>query len=140
MDEKRVLVTVNPLGSEVYLLPGGEPLAGELIQAAVTRHAREQTGYDVVPRELLWIREHTAPNRLLLDASGLHVAEFFYRCSTSAAVAASRGGAPHQVSIEWVTRERLSGLKFMPRSLVEPLAIYLTDRGVTQPVYAVEGS
>ena len=138
VDEDRVLLTLNRLDGEVYLFPGGELLTGEKISLAVTRHTQDQTGYEAAVHELLWIRESAERGRFL-DPPSNHVAEFFYRCSLSGVTAsASHGGSPHQVGVDWVSRDRLSGLALLPRSLVEPLDTYLTDRGVTPPVYAVE--
>ena len=140
MDEDRVLLTLNRFDEEVYLLPGGEPRAGESSSTALSRHVQEQTGHEVAVNELLWIREHRTSNQgLAPDPPGSHVAELFYRCTLSgAAVTAAPGGEPHQVGVEWVPGDRLSDMKFLPRSLVEPLAAYLAYRSVIPPVYVVE--
>ena len=142
MDEDRVLLTPSRFDDGVYLLPGGEPRAGESSSTALSRHVQEQTGYEVAAHELLWIREHTTSNHvLLLDPSGSHVAEFFYRCPLSGgAVTVAPGGRPQQVGVEWVPGDHLPSVEFLPKSLVEPLAAYLADRSVIPPVYVVEGA
>ncbi len=138
-DEDRVLLTLNRLGGDIYLLPGGEPRLGEPILTALTRHTQEQTGYEAKARELLWVREHSPSSQPY--PLGPHVVEFFYGCTLDGVAAAvPHGGGPDQVGVEWVSRDRLFELAFLPGSLVEPLAAYLTDRGVTLPVYAVEDS
>ena len=131
VDEDRVLLTVHRLDGDLHLFPGGEPRAGEATTEALTRHAVEQTGYETVTQELLWIRETLGG-----DA---HLVEFFYKCSLSGApMAAPHGGGPDQVGVEWVDCDRLPAVELRPRSLVEPVSQYLTDRSVTPPVYALE--
>jgi ADP-ribose pyrophosphatase YjhB (NUDIX family) len=142
VDEDRVLLTLSRFDDEVYLLPGGEPRAGESSSTALSRHVQEQTGYEVAAHELLWIREHTRSNHLLLlDPPGSYVVELIYRCTLSgAAVTVAAGGGPQQVAVEWVPGDRLPRVEFLPKSLVEPLAAYLADRSVIPPVYVVEGA
>ena len=142
MDEDRVLLTLNRFDDELYLLPGGGPRAGESSSTALSRHVQEQTGHEVAAHELLWIREHTTSNHgFPIDPAGSRVAELFYRCTLiGAAVATASGGGHQQVGVEWVPGDRLSSVKFLPQSLVEPLAAYLADRSVILPVYVVEGA
>ena len=126
-DEDRVLLI--RLTGDVYLLPGGESAVGEETEAALRRHTAEQTGYDVQVGELLWIREHTTDD----------LVELFYRGALSGgAVAAAHRGGANQTGVEWIGRERLSEMEFLPRSLLKPLAAFLTDRAVVPPVYLTE--
>ncbi len=140
VDEDRILLTVNRLGDdEIYLPPGGEPQTGEPILTALVRHVREQTGYEATADQLLWVREHLPSDQA--NRPGSHTVELLYRCTLQGAAAAvPHRATPQQVGVEWVSRDRLSTLALQPRSLAAPLDAYLTDRGVTAPVYAVEDS
>lgn len=142
VDEDRVLLAVTQTTGAAFQCPGGEPLLGEAITAAVARHTREQTGYEVDPGEVLWVREtRAADDRPSNGRSKDHVVEFFYGCTPRGAlVAAPHVGGSRQVGGEWVVRDRLAELNFLPRSLLGPLETYLRDRSITLPTYAVEDS
>lgn len=137
VDEDRILLTLHRLDGVVYLLPGGEPQVGEPMYAALARHARNQTGYEVSTHELLWVREGLHHH----DLGDPNIVELFYKCALSdAAASAPHGGEPSQVGVEWVSREQIAGLTLLPRSLAVPIQAYLADRAVTLPIYALEDS
>ncbi len=130
-DEDRVLLVCTRDGA--YRFPGGERSFGAPVAEILPRFVEEQTGYEVVPGDLLWIREEAG-------ASASSVAQFFYRCNLMASVAAPHAARPDQAGVEWVGRHGLATIDLMPHSLVEPLQAYLTDREVTPPVYAPEST
>lgn len=47
----------SPEGKEYYTLPGGKQRPDELMIDALKREVREETGYNVEPKSLLFIRE-----------------------------------------------------------------------------------
>ena len=57
----RLLVTRNRTpadpGGDWYILPGGGQHLGETLEATLVREVREETGVEVIPGPLLWIRE-----------------------------------------------------------------------------------
>ncbi len=59
IDKTRLLVVHmrDENGNEYYTLPGGKQRADELMLDALEREVREETGYDVEPKSLLFIRE-----------------------------------------------------------------------------------
>ena len=128
VDEDRVLLA-RMMGDR-YVLPGGELQVGKPINGTLERHTLEQTGYEVHVGGLLWVLERNM---------GDNTVELVYRATLrEAAVAVPHPGGPDQVGVEWVGREQITELEFVPRSLVQPLVAYLTARSVTPPIYLTE--
>lgn len=65
---------VSPEGQEYYTLPGGKQRPDELMLDALKREVKEETGFSVEPKSLLFIREG------FKDES--HRVEFMFICET----------------------------------------------------------
>ena len=139
VSEGRLLVTRNrtpgdPEG-DWHILPGGGQQPGETLDRALRREVREETGLDVEPGRLLWIRELIVALRddWPFDPEE-HAIEFMFE----SAVLADHGDAHaedlYQVAVEWVTADQLVDLRFYPGALVPWLVSYMAG-GDTGPVY-----
>ncbi|MFF8994058.1 NUDIX domain-containing protein [Streptomyces sp. NPDC014983] len=100
-----------------YFLPGGGQHPGEALGATVRREVHEETGLDVTPERLLWLREYIGANHggPLED----HRVEAIFLCRPE--------GDPHklgghaeddvQTGLEWVELEKVPGLNLLPQGL-----------------------
>ena len=77
--DKTRLLTVHMRsedGTEYYTLPGGKQRPDELMLDALKREVKEETGYTVEPKSLLFIREGFS------EDSQSHRIEFMFICET----------------------------------------------------------
>ncbi len=120
-----LLVTRNrsdqdPAG-EWLLLPGGGARHGEDLRAALIREVGEETGYEVRPRRLLWVREYIgAHHEFAAFDRGEHQIEFMFEAEVIGRFAATEPD-PAQVGWEWVPVDGLAARRFYPAALVERL-------------------
>ena len=134
----RLLVTRNlseqdPAG-EWLLLPGGGQRAGEDLHRTLIREVGEETGFEVRPGRLLWIREYIGAHHEFADFdSGSHQIDFMFAAEPLAQFGASEPD-DHQVGWEWVPLGELADRRFYPGALLGPLAAW--ERGEDPgPVY-----
>ena len=134
----RVLVTRNRTPGEPpdwHIFPGGGQLPGETLDAALVREVREETGIEITPGRLLWVRELIIALRNDSPFNPAeHVLEFMF-----AAEFVHDHGDPteedeYQVAVEWVGPEDLPSLRLYPAAVVPALASHLKG-GPTGPVY-----
>jgi len=127
-------------GPDWYILPGGGQNPGETLHGAVVREVREETGIEVTPGELLWVREinvvpqpdwpfdpRDQPLELILEAEFVH----------------DHGDAHqedvYQMAVEWLTIEELDERRFYPAAIVPYLRTHLSGNG-SGPTYLGETS
>lgn len=131
--DQRILVTRNRTSGDTrpdwYVLPGGGQHPGETLTATLVREVREETGVEVRPGALLWLRELIPGVRG--DAPlGLDPDEHLLECVFDAEFVVDHGDAheadPYQQGIAWVTPDYLSRIRFYPSALVPALLSHLS--------------
>jgi 8-oxo-dGTP pyrophosphatase MutT (NUDIX family) len=140
VEESRVLL--NHLRHETigdfYELPGGGIRTGETFEQTVVRETREETGYSVEVRELLWVREYIAVNHGFgqLSPPGFHAVDLLFHCTLAeTAVVEAHELDSYQVGVEWVDGGHLAHMQLHPAAIRPALEAFLTDRTVIKPVY-----
>lgn len=136
--DARLLVTRNysdlDPGGEWLLLPGGGQHPGEDLHDALIREVAEETGYEVRPGRLLWIREYISAHHEFAEFdAGSHQIDFMFE-ATLLAQFASTEPDDHQVGWDWVPLDELGVRRFYPRALLGPLAAW-AQGGDPGPVY-----
>ena len=139
MVDGRLLVTRHRTpgddGPDWYIFPGGGQEPGETLHGALVREVREETGIEVSPGELLWVREVNvvpAPDwpldPRLQPLECMFEAEFVH----------DHGDAHkedvHQMAVEWVTTDEIAHLRFYPAAIIPALVSYMNCGG-SGPIY-----
>ncbi len=118
-----------------YILPGGGQIPGETLDFALVREVREETGIEIVPGPLLWVRELIVALRKdwPFDPAD-HALEFMFRAEFVADHGDPSEVDLYQQAVEWVSPEDLPSLRFYPATAVPALVSHLKG-GPTGPVY-----
>ena len=131
----RVLLTRNlhpeDPGGEFYLLPGGGQHHGESLAACVRREVHEETGYSIVPGDVLWIRDYIgASHEFASHDSDAHQVEVMFSCSIDTTTDRSEPTEPdaQQLSAEWVSIDRLGQLRIFPAAIVSHIVALAAGR------------
>ena len=99
-------------GKEYYTLPGGKQKPDELMLDALKREVKEETGYEIEPKTLLFIREG------FNNESQHHRIEFMFICETI--------GEPdesalkfdnNQIGIKWLNIDNITHEELHPAEL-----------------------
>ncbi|MFG2800557.1 NUDIX domain-containing protein [Streptomyces pseudovenezuelae] len=109
-------------GQDCYFLPGGGQHPGEALGATVRREVHEETGLDVTPERLLWLREYIGAHHG--GAPEDHRVEAIFLCRPEN-VPDQLGGQDEddaQTGLEWVELEKVPGLNLLPQTLRGPIA------------------
>ncbi|MBI5156710.1 MAG: NUDIX domain-containing protein [Acidimicrobiia bacterium] len=118
-----------------YILPGGGQIPGETLDVALVREVREETGIEIVPGPLVWVRELIVALRADWPFDpGDHALEFMFAAEFVADHGDPSEADLYQQSVEWISPETLSTLRFYPATLVPALQSYLRG-GPPGPVY-----
>lgn len=118
-----------------FIFPGGGQEPGETMHEAVVREVREETGYEVEPGALLWVREvNVVPEPDWPFDPRDHALEFMF-----AAEAIADHGDPsevdsQQIGVEWLEPEELGRSRFYPAAVLPALARFI-DESDSGPVY-----
>ena len=140
--DNRVLVTRNQTpgddGPDWYIFPGGGQQPGETLLEALVREVREETGVEVVPGRLLWVREFIIGLRSgrpsdIFDIRD-HVLEFMFEATLVCDHGDAHEADLYQTAVEWVTFDQFTDLRFYPAALVPALRTYVSGGG-SGPVY-----
>jgi 8-oxo-dGTP pyrophosphatase MutT (NUDIX family) len=140
VEEDRVLLTHlrHETIGDFYELPGGGIRPGETLEQAVVRETREETGYSVEVRELLWVRDYIAANHRFghLSPPGFHAVDLIFHCTLAEAAAVEAHELDsYQIGVEWIDVNQLAGTPLHPAAIKPAVSAFLTDRTVVKPVY-----
>ncbi|MFH8407629.1 NUDIX domain-containing protein [Streptomyces sp. NPDC018019] len=109
-------------GQDCYFLPGGGQHPGEDLDATVRREVREETGLDVTPERLLWLREYIGARHG--GAPEDHRVEAIFLCRPEGNPDTLGGHAEDdvQTGLDWVELEKVPALNLLPHGLRTPIA------------------
>lgn len=89
-------------GNEYYTLPGGKQRPDELMLDALKREVKEETGYTVEPKSLLFIREG------FNEKSQSHRIEFMFICDTVGEVEEDKlEYDKNQIGTKWISIDNI---------------------------------
>ena len=120
---------------EWLLLPGGGQRPGEDLLATLRREVREETGIEVEPGRLLWVREYIPSNHEFAHFGDQeHAIECMFEAKVVGETQPPTEEDANQVGSAWVSPVHLLARRFYPRSLIGPITA-LARGGATDPVY-----
>lgn len=135
----RVLVTRNRTPGDHrpdwHIFPGGGQHPGETLDRALVREVREETGIEIRPGRLLWVRELIAALRpeFPFDPAD-HAIEFMFEAEFVADHGDAHEEDQYQEETVWVTPDELLALRFYPGAVV-PGLVELMRGGNPGPMY-----
>ena len=137
--EGRILVTRNRTpddeGSDWFIFPGGGQRPGETLHDTVVREVREETGIEVLPARLLWVRElNVQPMPDWPFDPRDQPLEFMFASTLVADHGDAHEADQFQVGVEWLPVADLAARRFYPASTLPHLGTYLAN-GDSGPVY-----
>jgi 8-oxo-dGTP pyrophosphatase MutT (NUDIX family) len=108
---------------EWFTLPGGGQRHEEDLQSTLVRESLEETGFQVRPVKLRFVREVIAaryPSATL--PADFHQVEHVFDCEISSAAAVNAAlPDPNQSGCRWLALAELRGKRFHPREMLEHL-------------------
>lgn len=126
----RLLTTRNrtpgDFGPDWHIFPGGGQRPGETLEVTLVREVREETGIEVRPGRLLWVRELIVALREdpPFDPAD-HAIEFMFAADFVADHGDAHEVDRYQQAVEWVSPEAIPGLRFYPATVVPALLAHL---------------
>ncbi|WP_424862728.1 NUDIX domain-containing protein [Streptomyces sp. MMS24-I29] len=119
-------------GQDCYFLSGGGQHSGETLGDAVRREVLKETGLDVTPERLLWLREYIGANHG--SAPEDHRVEAIFLCRPEGDPNKLGGHAEDdvQTGLEWVELEKVPGLNLLPHGLRPLIADLAHDEPPTR--------
>lgn len=102
-------------GEEYYVFPGGGIEEGESAEEAVTREAKEETGFDIKISKKLWENKNKNNNRT----------EYYFLVDKFNGELATEIGGPEQKTqsadnvyhLEWVALDKIKDIKLLPEEI-----------------------
>lgn len=101
IDKTRLLVVHmrDSEGKEYYTLPGGKQRPDELMLDALKREVKEETGYDIQPKSLLFIREGFKEES--------HRIEFMFICDIVGEKSTELEYDVNQIGTKWISIDNI---------------------------------
>ena len=101
IDKTRLLVVHmrNDEGKDYYTLPGGKQEPNELMLDALKREVKEETGYDIQPKSLLFIREGFKEES--------HRIEFMFICDIVGEKSTELEYDVNQIGTKWISIDNI---------------------------------
>ena len=131
IEDGRVLA-LRLIGREgdYYMLPGGGHDIGETLEETLRRECREETGADVDPGPVLWIRDYREINHEFHHVRpGFHQLEIMFRCRLLSRPDMNATGDTRQVGLVWIPLDDIEKWSFYPKALRPLLAAGIPDAG-----------
>jgi 8-oxo-dGTP pyrophosphatase MutT (NUDIX family) len=118
-----------------HIFPGGGQHPGETLDQTLVREVREETGIEIEPGRLLWVRELIAALRpeFPFDPAD-HAIEFMFEAHFVADHGDAHEEDQYQQEVVWVDPAELDVLRFYPAAVVPALLDHLGG-GSVAPMY-----
>lgn len=117
----RLLAIRNESHGQIwYILPGGGQHHGESLTEAVRRECLEEASIEVIPEDILFIRDYISRNHEFYQEDGdAHQVEFMFRCTISGDSVPGNGTEPdsRQTGVEWLDLHKLDEYPLYPKQL-----------------------
>ena len=118
-----------PDGTIYYTLPGGKQESDELMIEALKREVREETGFEVEPKSLLFIREGFTEEN--------HRIEFMFVCDiTGTADESTQEYDFNQIGVHWLSIDNILHEQIYPIDMRNVIKQYFL--GKSSPIYLGE--
>ena len=114
-----LLMKARDRSGEYYLLPGGGQKNGESLATTLKRECLEETGIEVIPGELRYVRDYIADNHeFAVSDKNFHQVELMFSCRfrrlrRNARLEPDAG----QTGAEWAPLDSLGPLRIYPSIL-----------------------
>lgn len=109
-----------------HIFPGGGQHPGETLDLTLVREVREETGIEIRPGRLLWVRELIAALRpeFPFDPAD-HAIEFMFEAEFVADHGDAHEADQYQEAVEWVPLDRLEEIRFYPAAVIPGLLAHV---------------
>jgi len=135
VDGRVLLVRHRDSEGDWRSLPGGGQRHTETLSEAVVRECHEETGLQVRPGRLLFVRDYIAKNHEFAQEEGdAHQVELMFECELVGTARARLGDSPDemQTGVDWVELRDLGSCRLYPRAVARILEGGVPESG---PVY-----
>jgi 8-oxo-dGTP diphosphatase len=132
MNGNQVLLTKNidDFG-EFYMFPGGGQDKGEPLLDTVIRECIEEVGVDVIPGDMVCIREYIGNNHEFAEWDhDFHQVEFYFTCklviegAKSLTECVPTNPDKDQIGVEWMELSQLKSVRIYPKTLAHMFSDY----------------
>lgn len=123
-DGKILAIKNHTHGEDWYILPGGGQNHGETLIDALKRECMEEASVQVVPGDILFIRDYISGNHEFAEEDGdAHQVEFMFRCVIKGGSQPKNGHSidQWQTGVVWIPLERIDEYAIYPKQLKEIL-------------------
>lgn len=122
-----LLVQMRDEHGEFYLLPGGGQNFAEPLVDTLRREVREETGAEVEPGELLFVRDYVSRHHEFAAKHDVHQVEVMFEARLISSPDAARASEPDndQTGVVVLTSQQLADARFYPKALAADLVAYL---------------
>ena len=129
-----MLMKARNRAGEYYLLPGGGQKNGENLTETLKRECLEETGAEVIPGELRYVRDYISDNHEFATVDpGFHQVELMFSCRfRRVRKNARREPDNRQTGSEWVPLNALGKIRIYPSVLKRLIS---RSGKLTGPIY-----
>lgn len=124
-DDRILLIKKADADGDYYILPGGGQEHGETLFQTLIREVKEETGYSIQPKDLVFVRDYIGANHeFAKDSSHFHQVELYFEASLmrdghSEAYLLDDG----QIGVEWLPAVEIQKHRVYPLSLREVIGV-----------------